>query len=53
MRYLSLFFALGLMVAAVSPAYAECAAHQQNASASDSSNTSQAKLKQSKVDRAS
>ena len=42
MRYAGSFFALGLLVATVAPAYADCPAHEQTASAS------QAKLKQSK-----
>jgi hypothetical protein len=44
MRYAGLFFALGLLVATVAPAYADCPAHEQTATAS------QAKLKQSKAD---
>ncbi len=52
MRYVGLFLALGLTVATVSSAYAECSYHkQQTAGASASGDASQAKLKQSKMDR--
>jgi hypothetical protein len=53
MRYAGLFFALGLLVATVSSAYADCPAHEQTASTDGSSNASQAKLKQSRADRQS
>jgi hypothetical protein len=52
MRYAGLFLALGLLVATVSSAYADCPAHAQAASTdSASNNASQAKLKQSQPDR--
>ena len=52
MRYVGLFLALGLTVATVSSAYAECSYHQQQtASATASGDASQAKLKQSKAGR--
>ena len=44
MRYAGLFFALGLLVATAAPAYADCPAHEQTASAS------QARLKQPRAE---
>ncbi len=51
MRYAGLFLALGLLVATVSSAYADCPAHLNTASTAGSDDASQAKLKQSKPGR--
>jgi hypothetical protein len=50
MRYVGLFFVLGLLLATVSSAYADCPAHEQTASAAKASSAAQAKLKQSQAD---
>jgi hypothetical protein len=49
MRYVGLFLALGLTVATVSSAYAECSYHEKTASAAASGDASQAKLKRSEA----
>jgi hypothetical protein len=53
MRYVGLFFVLGLLLATVSSAYADCPAHEQTASAAHTSSATQAKLKQSQADHQS
>jgi hypothetical protein len=50
MRYTGLFFALGLLLASVSSAYADCPAHEQTAGAANASSAAQAKLKQAQAD---